>query len=54
MKICKKCAYYNICDGIYPQYSKRFGNDEFKPIIGKKITDPIYFRKQDLRWNILK
>jgi len=54
LKICKKCAYYNICDGIYPQYSKRFGNDEFKPIIGKKITDPIYFRKQDLRWNILK
>ncbi|HOL47415.1 MAG TPA: radical SAM protein [bacterium] len=54
LKTCKKCSYYKICDGIYPQYYKRFGGDEFIPVIGKKIEDPIYFRLQDLRWNILK
>jgi MoaA/NifB/PqqE/SkfB family radical SAM enzyme len=52
---CKQCACYHICDGIYPQYFKRYGGDEFKPIVmDEKIHDPLYFRREDLRWNRLK
>ena len=48
---CKKCKNYLICDGIYPQYYKRFGGNEFKPIKGDTIIDPLFYRKTDLRWN---
>jgi MoaA/NifB/PqqE/SkfB family radical SAM enzyme len=51
---CKKCANYFICDGVYPQYITRFGSEEFKPIQGEYIRDPIYYRKEDLRWAVLK
>ncbi|MBP7653353.1 radical SAM protein [Candidatus Dependentiae bacterium] len=52
---CRECDFYYICDGIYPQYLKNFGDEEFIPVkkIGK-ILDPIMFRKKDLRWNDLK
>jgi len=42
---CKKCKYYELCDGLEPSYVKINGIDELKPEIGEKIHDPLYFRK---------
>jgi len=47
---CQKCRNYEICYGIYPQYLRRFGGKEFIPVPGKRIKDPIYYRRKDLRW----
>ena len=37
-KKCKKCRYVNVCEGIYPQYSKRYGFNEIEPVKGELIT----------------
>ncbi len=47
---CRNCANLKICDGIYPQYFKSFGNAEFQPKEGDCIEDPIFYRMKDLRW----
>jgi len=52
--VCKECANKDICDGIYPQYLKSFGQKEFNPKKGKKIQDPLYYRIKDTGWAILK
>ncbi|NQT20568.1 MAG: radical SAM protein [Planctomycetes bacterium] len=51
---CEKCANRPICDGIYPQYVRRFGEEEFVPIEGDPITDPLYYRRLDTPWAVLK
>ena len=33
---CLRCRYVLVCDGIRGTYSKIFGADEFKPVLGKK------------------
>ena len=33
---CKKCFYYNVCEGPWREYPELFGWDEFKPIIKKE------------------
>lgn len=46
---CRNCVNFLICDGIYPQYAKKFGMDEFHPIdVGFYILDPIYYRRHIL------
>lgn len=42
-KVCKKCRYDLICDGLWKSYAKLHGYSELKPSAGKKIKDPIYF-----------
>ncbi|MBU1076361.1 MAG: radical SAM protein [Spirochaetes bacterium] len=34
---CKKCIYFEMCDGYYLQYFKLYGTEEFKPI-QKKVS----------------
>ncbi len=41
---CKNCMNKNICDGIYPQYVKAFGDDEFKAKEGEPVEHPMYYR----------
>lgn len=43
-KECENCANREICDGIYPQYVKRFGDSEFIPKKGEKIKHPLFYR----------
>lgn len=47
---CKGCRNLLICDGIYRQYARRFGVDEFNPVEGEKIKDPLFYRDNDRRW----
>jgi len=49
-KKCMSCANRFICDGIYPQYYKRFRDKEFEPYTDEIKLDPIYYRKKDTRW----
>ena len=44
---CKDCRFFNICDGIPNKYEERFGSSEFKPVIGSKIENPIFFRAEN-------
>ena len=44
-KICKKCKNYLICDGPERQYVESFGFNDLKPYSGKRIKDPLYYRK---------
>ena len=30
---CRKCKYYNTCEGVWKEYPQIFGWDEFKPIL---------------------
>ncbi len=53
-KQCSLCANREICDGIYPQYVARFGSDEFRAIDGEPIRDPLYYRKKNQTWRMLK
>jgi MoaA/NifB/PqqE/SkfB family radical SAM enzyme len=43
-KGCKKCKYYNICDGLEKSYARVIGLDEISPVPGRQISDPMYFR----------
>lgn len=29
---CKKCFYFNICDGVWEEYLKQFGDQEIRPV----------------------
>jgi MoaA/NifB/PqqE/SkfB family radical SAM enzyme len=42
---CPSCKYYEICDGIKRGYAQLCGLSEISPIKGKRIQDPMYFRK---------
>ena len=42
---CKKCRYNYICGGVNKDYAEFVGTDELKAVPGKKIKDPIHFRK---------
>ncbi|MDD5015862.1 MAG: hypothetical protein PHW73_12340, partial [Atribacterota bacterium] len=46
-KVCKKCKFDYICDGLWKQYVKVNGLDELKVCFGNKIYDPTYFREED-------
>lgn len=34
---CKKCRYYNICEGVWGQYADHYGIEELKPILGEYV-----------------
>jgi len=38
-KQCKRCKFFNVCFGVWEEYLKFYGSDEFKPIEGKQIID---------------
>jgi len=41
---CETCAIKNICDGVYPQYIKKYGPEEFIPYDGDQINYAMHFR----------
>lgn len=43
-KECERCMNKDICDGIYPQYIREFGDEEFVPKEGEAVKDPMYYR----------
>jgi len=52
---CRDCVNFHICDGVYPQYARSFGLDEFEPVEGDVyLRDPLFYRKEDMRWSKLK
>jgi MoaA/NifB/PqqE/SkfB family radical SAM enzyme len=34
---CRKCRYFNVCEGPWKEYPERMGFSEFRPVKGKKI-----------------
>jgi hypothetical protein len=38
---CRECRYYYVCDGICKRYIELFGDEEFTPIKGEKIINPL-------------
>lgn len=42
-KVCAKCAYFQICDGLWRDYAKKKGFGSLRPVSGKKISDPVFF-----------
>lgn len=44
-KACKKCVYFQLCDGFEKSYVDIYGLEELSPVIGKKIKDPMFFRR---------
>jgi hypothetical protein len=53
-KQCLRCANKGICDGVYPQYAAEFGSNEFIPVGGEPIRDPLYYRKKNQMWRMMK
>lgn len=51
---CNSCANREICDGIYQQYLNTYGENEFLPVSGEKIKDPLHYRLIDRRWEELE
>jgi NAD-dependent dihydropyrimidine dehydrogenase PreA subunit len=51
---CGRCANRAICDGVHPQYAAKFGPDEFAPLEGEMIRDPLYYRKKNQSWRMMK
>jgi len=47
---CSQCSNKNMCDGIYSQYLKSFGEKEFIGSEGKIIDDPLFYRLKDTAW----
>jgi len=43
---CETCAIKNICDGVYPQYVKKYGPEEFVPYDGEPVNDAMIFRSK--------
>ena len=39
IRVCKKCKYYDLCEGIWNGYIETFGVKEFKPLRGKEINN---------------
>ena len=42
---CDQCSLKEICDLIYTQYINAFGDSGYKSFEGKKIKDPMHFKK---------
>lgn len=42
---CKKCKYYYMCNGFWKSYVNSYGESELKPVKGKKIENPIIYKK---------
>ena len=36
---CKRCRFYNVCEGPWKEYPDNFGWDEFVPVEGKQVND---------------
>jgi len=43
---CKKCKYFNICDGLERSYADVIGLNELEPVTGDAIRDPCYYRRE--------
>ena len=37
---CKRCRFYDVCEGPWREYPENFGWDEFVPVEGDRITNP--------------
>ncbi|NOQ55679.1 MAG: radical SAM protein [Nanohaloarchaea archaeon] len=35
---CKKCSYFNVCEGVWCEYLELYGGNEFVPVKGKNLT----------------
>lgn len=46
---CRGCMLEGICDGVENSYAEKFGLGELTPVIGKTITDPVHFRRENIR-----
>jgi len=44
--MCKKCKYFYICHGLENSYVNEIGFSELMPIIGRKIRDSLYYRRE--------
>ena len=53
-KQCRHCLNMGICDGVYPQYAARYGSSEFMALEGEPIQDPLYYRRKNQAWRMLK
>lgn len=42
---CKKCKYFQLCDGFEKSYVHIYGLGELSPVIGEQIKDPMFFRR---------
>ncbi|HWI41910.1 MAG TPA: radical SAM protein [Verrucomicrobiae bacterium] len=45
-KACRRCRFFNLCDGIEKTYCSEFGLGELVPAPGEKIADVVHFRGQ--------
>jgi MoaA/NifB/PqqE/SkfB family radical SAM enzyme len=39
---CKDCRYDAVCDHVWKGYIDRFGASEIRPVVGSRITDPVW------------
>jgi pyruvate-formate lyase-activating enzyme len=47
---CDQCDVKAICDGFHGDYAELFGRAEARPIyVGRKVTDPLYFIKDQVK-----
>jgi hypothetical protein len=51
---CGLCANRAICDGVHPRYAAEFGSGGFVPLEGEMIRDPMYYRKKNQSWRMMK
>ncbi|NIO20608.1 MAG: radical SAM protein [Candidatus Aenigmarchaeota archaeon] len=45
-KVCKKCKFFDVCNGLWKEYADLYGFDELKPVKGKKIKSLGYLKKE--------
>ena len=39
---CRQCRYDVVCDHVWRGYVERFGHSEIVPVIGPRVTDPVW------------
>ncbi|MGA2143249.1 MAG: radical SAM protein [Brevinematales bacterium] len=49
LESCKQCKYFYVCDGISKNYLNLFGQEEFKPLEGEYIINPMDLVNQSVR-----
>ena len=47
---CASCQFSPICEGPTPQYQRRFGLDELKPVIGAPVEQVNWFEHKGNAW----
>jgi sulfatase maturation enzyme AslB (radical SAM superfamily) len=47
---CSECRFTSICEGPTPQYQRRYGTDELRPVRGPPVRDPIWFERNGNSW----